>query len=386
MRLRWVLMLAAALAMTGGCKWLKSPSRKDNIEPPAELVKFDATLKVRSAWRDDLGKGERQMGLRQAPVFAEGRIFAASPDGRLQAYDAANGRTLWSSKKGPRWSGGPGAGEGTLVVGTLDGEVVAFNPDSGSERWRARVSSEVISRPAIARGVVVVRSQDGRVYAFSTTTGERRWVFDRGLPSLMLRGNAAPVIDGAAVFIGYDSGDVVALKLDDGSQLWEQGIAEGEGRSELERMVDIDGDMVASGSELFVAAYNSRVVALDIGSGRPLWNRDMSVYGGLVLSGDRLLVADAAGTVWALDRRTGASLWRQDGLAQRWLTTPAVHAGHAVVGDFEGYLHWLSLEDGAMAARERVGRDPLRAAPLVAGELVYAVNTDGKLAAFSAAP
>ncbi len=385
MQLRWVLMLVAALATTGGCKWLKSPSRKDNIDPPAELVKFDATLAVRSAWREDLGKGEREMGLRQAPVIADGKLFAASPDGRLGAYDAASGRSLWSSKKGPRWSGGPGAGEDTLVVGTLDGEVVALNPDSGSERWRAKVSSEVISRPAVGRGVVVVRSQDGRVYAFSATTGERRWVFDRGLPSLMLRGNASPVIDGPAVFIGYDSGDVVALKLEDGSQLWEQGIAEGEGRSELERMVDIDGEMIASGSELFVAAYNSRVVALDIGSGRPLWNRDMSVYGGLVLADDRLLVADAAGTVWALDRRTGASLWRQDGLAHRWLTTPAVHAGHAVVGDSEGYLHWLALADGSMAARERVGRDPLRATPQVAGELLYAVNADGKLAAFSAA-
>ncbi len=386
MKLRLIVMLLAALTLSSGCKWFKGKSNKENIEPPAELVDFDASVDLSKVWSTGIGKGERKLGIRQAPAVANGRVYAASPKGRLAALDAASGKALWESDTEQRWSGGPGVGEGTLVVGTLDGEVVAFNPDSGSERWRAVASSEVISRPAIGRGLAIVRSNDGRVFAFAITSGERRWVYDRGLPSLTLRGNGRPVVDGNTVYLGYDGGSVVALKMEDGSVLWEQKIAEGEGRTELERMVDIDGDLVASGSEVYVASYNSRVVALDAGSGRPLWNRDMSVYGGVALAGDRLLVSDADGTVWALDRRTGASMWRQDGLAHRWLTTPTAAGNYAVVGDLEGYLHWLNLDSGAMAARVRVARDPLRATPQSADEVVFAVSIDGDLAAYRPAP
>jgi len=386
MNVRVLILLLVSLAMLGGCKLFQGKSKKDNIEPPAELVDFKPSTQVQRLWATGVGKGERRLGLRQPPAVANGRVYAASPNGKLAALDADSGKTVWENSSELRWSGGPGIGEGTLVAGTLDGQVVAFNPDSGSERWRAVASSEVISTPAIARGLAVVRSNDGRVFAFSITSGERRWVYDRGLPSLTLRGNARPVISGSTVYLGYDGGAVVALKLEDGSLLWEQAASEGEGRTELERMVDIDGDIVASGAEVYVASYNGRVVALDAGSGRPLWTRDMSVYGGVALAGDRLLVSDADGTVWALDRRSGASLWRQDGLAHRWLTTPSVAGDHVVVGDLDGYLHWLTLDTGSMAARERAARDPIRATPQASGDGVVAVSTDGDLSAFRAAP
>ncbi len=386
MNLRLTLMLLAALSMTGGCKWFKGKTNKENIEAPSELAKFTPSVDVSRAWSTGIGKGERKLSIRQAPALLDGKVFTASPSGHLSALDAGSGKTLWESDVELRWSGGPGVGEGTVVVGSLDGEVVAFNPDSGSERWRARASSEVISAPAISRGLAVVRSNDGRVFGFSITSGERRWVYDRGIPALTLRGNARPVIESGVVYLGYDGGMLVALRLEDGTLLWEQNISEGEGRTELERMVDIDGEIVAVGSEVYLASYNGRVAALDAGSGRPLWTRDMSVYGGVSLAGDRVLLSDATGTVWALDRRSGASLWRQDGLAHRWLTTPSVVGNHVVVGDLEGYLHWLALETGAIAARERVGRKALRATPQVAGDTVYAVSVNGDLAAYRAAP
>ncbi|MGQ0798712.1 MAG: outer membrane protein assembly factor BamB [Pseudomarimonas sp.] len=386
MRFRLVSLVVASLLVVSGCGIFKGKTNKENIEPPTELTDFDASVDVSRVWSAGIGDGERKLSLRQAPVIAEGRVFAASPDGQLTAVDASNGNSVWEVESELRWSGGPAVAEGTLIVGTLDGQVIAYNPDSGSERWRADVSSEVISAPAIARGLAVVRAIDGRVFAFAITTGERRWVYDRGLPQLTLRGNARPVIDNGSVYLGYDGGAVVALKLEDGSVIWEQSIAEGEGKTELERIVDIDGEIVASGSEVFVAAFGSHVVSLDAGSGRTLWTRDMSVYGGVALADNRILVSDAAGTVWALDRTTGASQWRQDGLAHRSLTTPGIVGKHVVVGDFDGYLHWLSLDSGVLAARERVARKPVRATPQIVGDVVYAVTTDGKLAAYRTAP
>lgn len=386
MNWRAATMVCLAVVTLSGCQYFKGKTNRDNVTPPAELVDFSPTVKLSQSWSASFGDGEGKLGLRQSPAAVDGRVFAASLDGELTAFDAQSGKQLWSVESELRWSGGPGVGEGTLVVGSLDGQVVAYNPDSGSERWRARASSEVISQPAIARGVVIVRSNDGRVFAFSSTTGERRWVYDRSIPALTLRGNARPIVDGNSVYLGYDSGTVVALDLNEGRVLWEQVISEGQGKTELERMVDIDGDMAASGSELYVATYRGKVTALDTGSGRPLWSRDMSVYGGVTLADDRLLVSDDAGTVWSLDRRTGASQWRQDGLAHRWLTTPAVVGNYVVVGDLKGYLHWLDLSTGEMAARTRLDRDPIRASPRVLDGVVYSASTDGKLAAYRPAP
>jgi outer membrane protein assembly factor BamB len=381
------MRVAAALLLllvASGCSVFKNKTNRENVEPPSELTDIADPVAVDRLWSASLGEGEGKLGLRQAVVLDGARLYAAGVDGTVAAYDAASGKRLWEVETDERFSGGPGIGDGTLVVASLDGTVIAYNPDNGNERWRATVSSEVISRPAVGRGVAVVRVNDGRAFAFSITDGSRRWVYDRGLPSLTLRGNAAPVLAGDNVILGYDSGIVVALKLLDGAQVWEQTVAQGEGRNELDRMVDIDGEIIVSGSEVYVASFNGQILALDLGSGRPLWNREMSVYTGLALSGDRLLVTDKAATVWALDRRSGAALWRQDGLAHRWLTTPSVVGELVAVGDLEGYVHWLALDGGEIVGRERVGRDPIRATPQSQDGVLFAQTVDGKLAAYRA--
>lgn len=377
------LLFILLIALLGGCKIFKGKTNRENIEPPVELTDISNPLDISSRWTESVGDGEGKLGLRQAPAVSGSRLFVADVEGNVEALGVASGDRLWQVETELRISGGPGEGEGTLVVGTLDGEIVAFNPDNGSERWRAKVSSEVIAAPTVARGLVIVRSNDGRVFAFGALDGERKWVYDRGLPSLTLRGNSRPVVALDRVFVGYDNGVLVALKIDDGSQLWEQPIAQAEGRSELERMVDIDGDLAVAENAVIVASYDGQVMALDPASGRPLWNREMSVFTGISLAGEKLLVTDESATVWALDRHNGASLWRQDALAHRWLTTPAVQGDFLVVGDLEGYLHWLRLDTGEIVGRERIGRKPIRAVPQIAGDSVIAINTKGKIAVFA---
>jgi outer membrane protein assembly factor BamB len=376
---RKILTLACVALLLVGCK---SKSNKDNVEPPTELTDIEASIGIDRLWSRNIGDGEEKLGLRQHPVIADARVYASDLEGNVYALDAAGGKEVWQVETGLRLSGGPGLGDGTLLVGSLDGDVLALNPDTGSERWRAKVSSEIVSTPVVAGGVGVVRCNDGRVYGFNITDGERKWVYDRGVPSLTLRGNSTPLIGEGVVFLGYDNGQVVALRLDDGVQQWEQVIAIGEGRTEIERMVDVDGEIVVEGADVFAAAYNGQVLAISLEGGRPLWNREVSSYSGLSLAGEKLLLSDADGTVWALDRRTGTAMWKQEGLAHRWLTTPAVQGDYAVVGDLEGYLHWLKLEDGSIAGRERLARDPVRATPQVADGVLYAIAVDGELGAF----
>jgi len=357
-------------------------AKRENIEPPAELTDLTPTATVTLAWQHNLGKGERRLGLRQQPTSDGSHLYAADPSGKLYAFDGGSGATVWQVDTELPLSSGPGVGEGTLVVGTLDGDVIAFNPDSGTERWRAKVSSEVLAAPAIARGIAVVRSNDGRVYAFSITDGERRWVYDHATPALSLRGNSSPVMADGLVLIGYDDGQLVALRGDDGVQLWAQAVAFGEGRSELERMVDIDGALAFERGEVFAAAFNGQVEGISLEAGRPLWNRELSSYGGIAMSGEKVFVTDRDGVLWALDRATGSALWKQDSLLHRWLTTPAVQGNLVAVGDVEGYVHWFDSETGAPAARMRLDKDPIRAAPVVSGDMLYAVSIEGKLGAY----
>ncbi len=374
-----LLMLALALVACGGSR----VSKRENIQPPAELVDFEATADVERVWSRSIGEGEGRMGLRQRPAAGDGKLFFGTVEGEVVALDAQSGREAWAQEfEGLRFAGAPGFGDGTLIMTTLDGVVLALNPDTGEERWRAQVTSEVIAQPAIGRGLAVVRANDGRLFGFSITDGARRWVFDRALPSLTLRGNSPPLIVDTALFVGYDDGSVVALRIENGSPVWEQPVSVGEGRTDLDRMSDVDGEIAFRDGLVFAGSYRGQVVAFEAMNARPLWNREMSVYGGVILAGEAVLVADDRGNLWALDQRTGSATWKQDSLAHRWLTTPALHSGFAAVGDVEGYIHWMRMEDGQFVARARHGKKALRGSPIVVDDLLIVTSTDGEIAAF----
>jgi outer membrane protein assembly factor BamB len=376
---RALVLVAAALALPA-CSWFKSPN-KDPVEPPAELTDFDQTLPVERVWERDLGDGGGKAGLRLRPAFANDRIYVSDIEGRVSALDAGSGAVAWTADLGEGVATTPGVGDDLVVVGTLDGAIVALDQSDGTERWRTQASSEVIAAPAIRDGLVVARSHDGRLFGLSAADGERRWVFDRGVPLLSLRGNGTPVIDGDTVYVGYDNGKVFALRTEDGVAKWEQSLAQSEGRTELERMIDVDGEMAFDDDQIYAVTYRGQVGAVARDNGRPLWSRDMSSYGGLAKSGNRLYTVDSDGVLWALDANGGATVWKQGGLLHRYLSTPAVVGDYVVVGDLEGFVHWYRAETGDLLARQRVGKDEIRTAPLVVGNTVYIANSDGQIAA-----
>jgi len=376
-----LLPLLIALMLVSGCKWMRG-DKKDNIEPPTELVDIESAIAIGEAWSRDIGDTEGRHGLRKPPAVAGDRVLVGDLEGKVVAVDAATGKELWQVETGIRIASGAGTGDGTAVFGGMDGEVLALDLASGAERWRSTVSSEVLATPAIARGIVVVRSYDGRLFGLDASDGKRRWLYDRGVPALTLRGNSAPVIAGGAVYAGYDDGRVVAVRLEDGAPAWEQVVAIGEGRTDLDRMVDVDGMLAIGDAEVYAVTFQGQVAALATESGQPLWTREFSSYGGLTLAGDRVLVTDDEGVVFALDRRSGGALWKMDALKYRWPTTPAVHGEYAVVGDLEGWLHWIELDSGKLVGRTRIGRDAIRAAPVASADgSLFAITVDGDLAA-----
>lgn len=389
-RVATVAMLGLALS---GCSTVKGwfagkDAEAKKLQEPVELVKFDATVKVDKLWTVNLGKGEERIGVRQGPAVADGRVFGAAITGGVHAIDLQTGKKIWTYepakvKKKPklRLSGGPGVGEGLVVIGTLDGQVIALDANDGTEKWRAKVPGEVISAPAIGQGMVYVRSNDGRITAFDVSNGSQRWFNPRELPALTVRGNA-PIVPGPGVlFIGNDDGSISALASSDGRTLWDQVVGNPEGRTELDRMADVDGAPVLEGATLFASSFKNQTMAIEGPTGRPLWARDHGGAGGVVLSSSYAIVTDNQSGVFGLDKQSGAASWSQTGLARRQLTGPALQGDYVVVGDLDGYVHWLQQSDGAMAARAKTG-GTIKAQPIVADGVLLVQNVEGKLTAF----
>jgi len=386
------LALAAAFVV-GGCHSFK----KENIQPPTPLVDFTATVQVEKLWTTSVGEGAGVSGVRLRPTVVDGVLYADSTDGKLVALDAITGKTLWSkSSKTHGWfgwgdkkrpdgffAGGPAVSGDLLVVGTLDGHVYAINAKDGSPRWDSALNSEVLASPAISGDLVIVRTQDGRVYGLDAASGERRWAYDQSsVPLLSLRGNGGLLAANGVVFFGSDEGKLVALRMDNGDKLWDQSLANGEGRTDIERLDDADNAILLDGSTLYGAAYHGNLVAVDGPSGRPLWVRQFSTADGLAINGNALFGVGDDGQVWAFDKNGGADMWKNDTMKYRWLTGPAVQGNYVVLGDVEGYVHWLQTGDGALAARKRLSKKAIRAQPLVVGDIVYVEDVEGRIGAY----
>lgn len=374
----------AAVLLLNGCSWIKSWGKDDDANAPAELVDFEATLKVGKVWSSNVGSGLDKAGRQLRPAFSGGNLYAADYKGLLMAVDANNGHKQWQIKTKLPFTGGPGVSGNLLLMGTQDGEVFAFDASNGGQLWSATVTSEVLAAPAEDNGVVVVRCIDGRVFGLDANTGTRLWIYDHSVPLLTLRGNSPPLLRAGVVFIGYDGGQVVALRLDDGSLMWEQTLVTVEGRTELERLSDIDGQLVFVASDLLVSSYKNRLASLAANSGRLLWFKDISSATGVAVSRVNLALSDKDGNLWLLDRRNGAEFWKNNQLLRRGLTRPVFYGNFVVVGDAEGYLHWVNKKDGLFAARAKVGGKGFAGPPLVVGNTLYVMTNKGSLAAFRA--
>lgn len=392
-------LLVAVLALSGCGLWSKLFNRGGNIQPPKPLVEFTPTVQVQELWSTSIGDGAGRSGVRLQPAYANGKLYLISTDGKLEALDAATGNTVWeqstSTRSGiwpfrhdkpgtdARYAGGPTVSGNLLVVGTLDGHVYAYDASSGKQLWSAEVDNEVISPPAIDAGTVYARTNSGNVYAFDASTGQRKWVYDQAnVPLLSLRGNGPLLAAHGVVMFGSDDGHVVSLRGDTGAVQWTLPITKGTGRTDIQKLNDADDTLQLDGSTLYATAYHGELSAVDAAQGQMLWNRPFSSYVGVGVADNELVGVDDNSLVWAFSKTGGGDMWKQAALEYHWLTAPAIQSSYAVLGGVEGYVHWLDLSDGKLAARVRLSKDAIRARPVVNGDTVYVEDVKGHIAAY----
>ena len=383
MRLRAGLLLSLLLVL-GGCGVFGRS--EEPIEPPAELTDIDSVLTIRTAWETRVGSGSQLLNLALRPAVEGGRVYAAGRNGRVHALDLETGRRNWTADTGLDLSAGPVAGHGLVVVGSSGGTLKALDISDGSTRWQAQVAGEVLAPPALSSSVVAVRTVDGRLRGLSAETGRELWMVEHRPPRLSLRGTAGAVISGNLVISGFDNGRIGAYSLRDGELQWENTIAVGRGRTEIDRLADVDATPVVQGRDVYAVAYRGRLANMALESGQVMWATEMSSYNGLSLDWTTVYVAEADGEVVAVNRNSGAEMWRQDALRMRRLTAPTPAGQSVVVGDFEGWLHWIDAVTGTLQARHRAGRAAFVTAPVSGGELLVVQDENDRVYALRAEP
>ena len=371
---RWLLVIFF-LFLNQGCSLFGGDDEDESLLP-AELIAFTETVDVDQQWKASVGKGHEGLGIALNPTTDGETVYAASFNGNVIAINANNGRKIWKQSFDFSFTAGPTYKDGILVLGTNNGELINIDSMTGEILWTTTVSSEILAPVAIKDDQIFVRSVDGNLTAFLSDNGSLMWTANHRVPRLSLRGTTSPEVFANAVLSGFDDGKVSAYDLVDGSLLWETMLTPPGGRTEIEKINDIDAPMTIVGNELYVGSYQGALAALALESGDIIWLTEASIYAGMAVDEDAVFVSESDGSVMALSRFTGREIWKKDNLLNRYPSAPVIIGDSIIVGDLEGYLHWLDKESGETQQRISIGKDKISSVPLVMEDTVI-VQTDG---------
>lgn len=351
-------------------------STKDERRVPTPLTEFKPVLDVQQAWKSSVGKGGRYLF---APVAVGNAVYAAGANGSVAKIDAQTGKDLWRTKLGDDLSAGVGS-DGTLTaVGGLKGDVYVLGAD-GKLLWRTKAPGEIISPPLVGNGFVIVRTVDGQIVAFNAQTGEQKWNYRNRAVPLNLRVSSGMTFAGdAAVLAGFPGGAFSAINLQTGDNFWQTPVSYPKGVTEVERINDVTGPPTLVGSETCAVTFQGQIGCFDANSGRAVWEKAFSGTSGLAQDDRTVVAADDWSVVSSFDVSNGSPLWHNDKLKNRELGVPFILGRAAVFGDYQGYVHFLSADDGTLVARMKTDGSRISAAPVLAGDTLVVLTNDGDL-------
>jgi len=379
--LRGFGIVFAALLLSS-CGIFGGDDEEKELEP-LELVAIETKIDIKRLWSAKVGDEAEFLRIALRPAGDGNRIYAASRDGNVIAFDPESGRQAWRTQLDMELSAGPGVGENLVVVASADGYVIALDAATGMEKWRSAVSGETLSQPVVKGDTVAVLTIDNVLRGLSVFDGSERWLVEQSTPRLTMRGSSTPAVVGNTVIAGFDNGRLVAVDVLDGTIQWESMLSPPSGRSDLERLADIDGQIAIVGQDVYAAGYQGRVAAIASESGQVLWAREISSYEGVAADWNSVYTVNDQGEIVALSRRNGDETWRQASLLRREPTLPVPFSTMVAVGDLEGYVHFFSNVDGEPVARLRMGSEAISNEPVVVANRLYVQSDSGHIAAYA---
>ncbi len=370
-----VSILCLMLSVVTGCgfsDWVRNPFGDDeDPRAPAELLDVVSETAINRNWRINVGNGQGDNYKKLTPVVDGGFVFAASDDGEIIAVNTINGDLMWQTEVENSITGGVGAGDGIVMIGTEAAELIVFNQSNGEEVWRASVSSEILSQPKTNGDIVVAQTVDGKLIALNREDGMQRWTYETTLPALTLRGTSSPILTAeGTVVAGFSNGILVSVAAEDGVYVWEERVAVPDGQYDIERVIDVDGELLVDGSRILAASYQGNLMAFDIASGQIVWGMEASSYHGMDQGFGNIYYSDDKSHLIALRNNSSDVVWQNEELQYRDLTAPKTISNYVAIADYEGYLHLVSQIDGRIVGRTRIDNDGIRS---------NLIDDDGKL-------
>ena len=377
------IFIALSIFVLSSCSSLSSLKfwgDDEEEEGPEELYSIQDNRTLEREWSVS-NNNELTYG-RLIPVIYEGKVFYINSAGYLSSVDLDSGEILWSKNTQDVVSSGLDVNFKTISYGTLDGSIVALDFQDGSELWRSAISSESLSPPANSGSHVIIQTVDGRIAGYDLKSGKQEWFHQTVLPTLTLRGTSRPIIDQGFIFTGFASGKIAMIYPDSGAIRLELPITLNEGKSELERIIDIDGRPIIVNDLLIAASYQGNITAINLRDGRPAWQEELSSFKDLTSNGNRVVAVDEKSILKAFGTATGAIIWDQKDLKLRKLTSPASISNLIAVGDYDGYVHLLNAQSGNFEGREKVSRNPITEI-ISNGNFLLIVDAAGRVQKFS---
>lgn len=378
-------VLLSGCAATNSLKNIFSGKNKTTVATPIihPLQEIEESIEIIEIWSKNIGQGSQDESLKLYPAYINGHIFVADLSGSLLAIDANTGDNIWENDTDLTITGGPGVSQKLIVIGSEDGDVFAYDRENGDLIWKNKVSSEILSIPQANDDFVVVRTGDGKLFCLDAKNGAHIWIHDVPVPALTLRGTSSPTIIDNIVIAGFDDGRLTAIELNTGKLIWETNVSLASGRSQLERIIDIDSDPVVVGKDIYVSTFQGHFATISLESGIIIWTRDIFSHVGFVVDEQNIYIADEKSNVWCIERATGAVVWQQKDLSGRGVTKPTIIGNFVIVADTTGYLHWIDKNNGQFVARKKNSKHAFLVPPLATSDILYTYDSDGTLSAYT---
>lgn len=367
------------------CLLAACSSDTDNSDPPADLTDIDQALDLVLDWRLDTRAASNSAAYRLRPLLVDNRIYSIDTSGTISSVDANKGHKLWKFDTELAAITGIGGNSKIIIATSRNGDIIAYRPlDDGPELlWETRIGSEIRATPVVGETQVFVRSVDGKLRSLAAADGSLQWVISRRVPALSLTGNSEPLVQNERVIAGFDDGKLVAFNKDTGQIIWETTIGFPSGRTEVERLVDLDGRFVLRDGVIYASSFQGRLAAVQAVSGDLLWSRQFSSYQSIAIDQDAIYLSADNSHLWSIDRRTGTAFWKQDVLHARKITAPSIINDKLVVADLAGYLHWFNKSDGKLIGRIRTTDARNYVQPLTWQDSVFTLDKFGNLSSVS---
>ena len=376
-----------SLTLLSGCSLF---SGEEDVVTMSPLPKVENQFEPEKVWSTSVGNGIGDFYSNLHPAWQDGNIYAADRRGTVKAVNADDGKEVWSvdlsektgffsSNRPALLSGGLTVDGAHVYIGSEKAQVFALNTSDGSIAWQSKAAGEVLSRPVVSDGLVLVHTSNGQLQAMNETDGAVAWTVNLDMPALSLRGESAPAVAFGAAIVGGDNGRVSAVLMKEGQLIWQQRISQATGATEIDRLSDVDTTPVIVNGVVYALAYNGNLTALDLRSGQIMWKRELGSVHDFIVDANRIFLVDQNDRVVALNADGGVTLWTQSDLLHRNLTSPVLYNGYLVVGDSEGYMHWINTDDGRFVAQQKMDSSGFQTEPVVASDKLLIQAKDGTL-------